>query len=62
MSLSSITPMPRILSPAISIVGYKYEHPFQRLIDDLINYENFYLFYRCCFSRFFTAFHSNKRS
>gem|GEM_PF-5530090 len=34
--------MPRILSHAISIVGYKYEHPFQRLIDDLINYEFYY--------------------
>jgi len=39
MSLSSITPMPRILSPTISIVGYKYEHPFQPLVDDLINYK-----------------------
>ncbi len=31
--------MPRILSRTISIVGYKYERRFQRLIDDLINYE-----------------------
>jgi len=41
MSLSSITPMPRIISRAISIAGYKYEHPFQRLVDDLINYDSF---------------------
>ena len=34
MWLSSITPMPRIVSPAISIVGYKYERRFQRLIDE----------------------------
>ena len=39
MSLSSITPMPRIISRTISIVGYKYERPFQRLFDDLINYD-----------------------
>ncbi|GEM_PF-49721 len=38
MSLSSITPMLRILSRTISIVGYKYEHPFQPLVDDIINY------------------------
>gem|GEM_PF-3855701 len=30
--------MPRIISLTISIVGYKYERPFQRLVDDLINY------------------------
>gem|GEM_PF-6666275 len=42
MSLSSITPMPRIISPTISIVSYKYEHCFQRLIDDLICYLSFY--------------------
>ncbi len=41
MSLSSITPMPRIISLTISIVGYKYERRFQRLIDDLINYQFF---------------------
>ena len=38
MLLSSITPMPRIISPAISIVGYKYERRFQRMVDDIINY------------------------
>ncbi len=38
MLLSSITPMLRIISHTISIVGYKYEHPFQRLVDDLISY------------------------
>ncbi|GEM_PF-4673538 len=38
MSLSLITPMPRIISRTISIVGYKYECPFQRMVDDIINY------------------------
>gem|GEM_PF-6893727 len=47
MSLSSITPMPRIISPTISIVGYKYERRFQRLVDDLINY-NFLVFCFLC--------------
>ncbi len=41
MSLSSITPMLRIISLTISIVSYKYEHPFQPLVDDLINYKFF---------------------
>gem|GEM_PF-493550 len=31
--------MPRIISRTISIAGYKYEHRFQPLVDDLINYE-----------------------
>ncbi|GEM_PF-2501468 len=32
--------MPRIISRTISIVGYKYERRFQRLVNDLINYIN----------------------
>jgi len=43
MSLSSITPMPRIISRTISIVSYKYEHHFQPMVDDLINYESYFI-------------------